>query len=291
MGDTTEISWTDSTFNPWIGCQHVSPGCDHCYAEAQNAFRKWAAAGRWGPHAERRRTSTSTWHKPRLWNGDAAAFARAHSGRRRRVFCASLADVFDNQIANSWRADLFRLIRETPALDWQVLTKRPQNIAKMLPADWGGGYDNVWLGVTAEDAERFRVRWPILSHIPAARRFISYEPAIAPLGALDIGKANCLPDWIICGGESGGRARIMRPGWARHVRDQCHAFGIAFFLKQWGIYRSNPLMQEDGLSAAEAERHDPRINGKGGALLDGRLHRDFPAEGHAFASTRAFVPR
>jgi|EndMetStandDraft_8_1072994.scaffolds.fasta_scaffold196773_1 protein gp37 len=289
MGDTTEISWTDSTFNPWIGCQHVSPGCDHCYAEAQNAFRKWTAGGGWGPHADRKRTSAATWHKPRLWNAEALTFALEHGGRRRRVFCASLADVFDNQAPKPWRADLFRLIRETSELDWQILTKRPENIAKMLPADWGDGYANVWLGATAEDAERFRPRWSILSRIPAARRFISYEPAIAPLGAIDISKANCLPDWLICGGESGARARIMHPAWARHVRDQCRALGIAFLHKQWGTYQSNPLVQEDGLSPAEAKRRDPPNNGKGGGLLDGRLHREFPGEQHANTSARARI--
>jgi protein gp37 len=275
MGDTTEISWTDATFNPWIGCQHVSPGCDHCYAEAQNTFRKWTAGGAWGPHAERRRTAGVTWQKPRLWNAEAVTFARAH-GRRRRVFCASLADVFDNQAPKTWRTDLFGLIRDTPELDWQLLTKRPQNILRMLPSDWGDGYPNVWLGITAEDSERFRMRWPVLAGIPAAVHFVSYEPAIAPLGVIDIERANRLPDWIICGGESGGRARVMHPTWARHARDQCRALDIAFFHKQWGTYRSNPLVQEDGLSLAEAEHRDPRTNGKGGALLDGRLHRDFP---------------
>jgi Protein of unknown function (DUF5131)/Histidine kinase-, DNA gyrase B-, and HSP90-like ATPase len=164
--------------------------------------------------------------------------------------------------------------------------KRPQNIARMLPADWGLGYANVWIGTTTEDAERFRIRWPILSRIPAARRFISYEPAIAPLGAIDIGTADCLPDWVICGGESGGRARVMHPAWARHARDQCHALSIAFLHKQWGTYRSNPLVQEQGLSRAEAERQDPPTNGKGGALLDGRLHREFPGEWRAVVSAR-----
>jgi protein gp37 len=177
------------------------------------------------PHTERKRTSETTWHKPSLWNAEALAFAREHGGRRRRVFCASLADVFDNQAPKPWRVDLFRLIRETPELDWQLLTKRPQNIARMLPADWGSGYANVWLGTTTEDAERFYMRWPMLSRIPAVRRFISYEPAIAPLGVIEIGTASCLPDWVICGGESGGRARVMQPAWARHVRDQCGALG------------------------------------------------------------------
>jgi protein gp37 len=277
MGETSKIEWTDSTFNPWIGCQHVSPGCDHCYAETQNAFRRWTAGGQWGPHVRRRRTSTETWHKPRAWNAQGSVFARTF-GHHRRVFCASLADVFDNQVPKDWRADLFHLIRETPYLDWQLLTKRPQNIARMLPPDWGEGYSNVWLGTTTEDSENFQIRWPILSRVPARRRFISYEPAIGPLGTIDVAKADCLPDWVICGGESGGKARAMQPAWARHVRNQCQALGVAFFHKQWGTYRSNPWVQERGLSTAEAQRHDPPSNGKGGALLDGRLHRDFPCE-------------
>src|SRR5262245_2859053 len=129
MGEATEISWTDSTFNPWIGCQHVSPGSAHCYAEAQNAFRKWTAGGAGGPRTERNRRSPATCNKPRQCNAEAPAFAPAH-GHQRRVFCASLADVFDNKAPKAWRADLFRLIRETPELDWQLLTKRPQNVAR-----------------------------------------------------------------------------------------------------------------------------------------------------------------
>jgi protein gp37 len=195
------------------------------------------------------------------------------------VFCASLADVFDNQWERQWRADMWSVIMATPNLDYLLLTKRPQNIARMLPPDWGDGYPNVWLGATTEDAERFKLRWPILARIPATLRFISYEPAIGPLGRIDIGEH--LPDWIICGGESGGQARVMYPAWARHVRDQCVAFGIPFFHKQWGTYRSNPLMQEHGLLRADAARRDPPIYGKGGALLDGRLHREFPDEGRS----------
>jgi protein gp37 len=201
------------------------------------------------------------------------------------VFCASLADVFDNRVPKEWRADLFRLIRDTPDLDWQLLTKRPQNIMRMLPPDWGDGYPNVWLGTTTEDGERFQLRWPILSRVPAVCRFISYEPAIASLGAIELASANGLPHWVICGGESGSHARIMSPAWARHMRDQCRALRIAFLHKQWGTYRSNPLVQERGLSSAEAKRRDPPTNGKGGALLDGRLHRQFPRERRSVRAT------
>ena len=134
MGEYSAIEWCDHTFNPWIGCQHVSPGCDHCYAErmADQRFR-WVE---WGPHGQRKRTSAATWNNPRRWNAKAHAFSQTH-GHRPRVFCASLADVFDNQAPKGSRDDLFRLIRATPGLDWLLLTKRPQNIAKMLPARLG----------------------------------------------------------------------------------------------------------------------------------------------------------
>jgi protein gp37 len=142
MAETSKIEWTDATFNPWVGCTKISPACDHCYAEG------WAKrAGNpelW--QGERRRTSVANWRMPVKLNAKAMA-----EGRRRRVFCASLADVFDNQVPAEWRADLWALIRATPMLDWQLLTKRPQNIARMLPANWGKGWPNVWLGTTVEN--------------------------------------------------------------------------------------------------------------------------------------------
>lgn len=266
MGDTSKIEWTDSTFNPWIGCTNVSPGCDHCYAEDLNKFRKWTE---WGPHGERRRTSASTWDNPRQWQRAAQIFERANK-RRRRVFCASLSDVFDNQAPPEWRQDLWTLIRETPALDWQLLTKRPQNILKQLPADWGDGWPHVWLGVSAEDQKHYDLRWTILSQIPAAIRFISYEPALGPLSIA----ASPYPHWIISGGESGPKARDMEPAWARSLRDQCSILNIPLFHKQWGTYRSNPLVVEQRIKFYEAQHRDP--HGKGGGLIDGKLHRAFP---------------
>ena len=132
--ENSKIEWTDHTFNPWIGCQHVSPGCDHCYAETQNAFRKWNG-GTWGPHAPRKRTSEENWKNPIKWNAEAREFKREH-GRRPRVFCASLADVFDNQVPPEWRRDLFALIRECRRLDWliadEATTKHCKNAAGRL---------------------------------------------------------------------------------------------------------------------------------------------------------------
>lgn len=140
----SKIEWTDHTFNPWTGCTKVSPGCDHCYVEA---WSKRSGIVEWGSHP-RRRTREAVWNQPLKWNAEARAFKNEH-GRRQRVFCASLADVFDNQADPVWRQDLFALICDCRRLDWLLLTKRPQNIAKMLPRDWGDGYRNVWLGVTA----------------------------------------------------------------------------------------------------------------------------------------------
>jgi protein gp37 len=193
------------------------------------------------------------------------------------VFCASLADVFDNQIDPQWRADLFNIIRACDQLDWQLLTKRPQNIRKMLPSDWDDGYPNVWLGTTAEDADAYQQRVPHLLRVPAAIHFVSYEPAIGPLGPLDIDGRS--PDWVIIGGESGVRSDLIRltdPKWARDAIAECRRVGAAPFLKQWGTYKNNPCVVERGLTEQQAMKIDPPDNGKGGGKLDDRLWREFP---------------
>jgi len=236
MAVKSKIEWTDSTFNPWVGCTKIArsrgapSACDFCYAEG---WAKRSGMVKWGNNP-RRRTTPNYWRNPLSWNARAPDFQRLH-GRRQRVFCASLADVFDNQVDPRWRADLFSLIRQCDELDWQLLTKRPQNIRKMLPPDWGEGYRNVWLGTTTEDARAYRERTPHLLRIPAVVHFISYEPALGPLGELEIdGRA---PNWVIAGGESGPRARPMEHGWVRSIRDQCNTRSIAFFFKQWGGLR------------------------------------------------------
>ncbi len=266
MAQNSKIEWTDHTFNPWVGCTKVSPGCDHCYAES---WAKRSGLVKWG-NSPRRRTSEQYWKRPAIWNAQGAAFEAMHA-RRQRVFCASLADVFDNKVPRSWRVDLFALIRQCDRLDWLLLTKRPQNIAKMLPQDWGQGYPNVWLGVTAEDQKRFDQRWKILSATPAVVAFISYEPAIGPLRLPPRGP---YPSWLISGGESGGNARPLNPQWVRDIIADCQRYGVAPFHKQWGTYNSNPLVVERGLSVPEALRRDS--HGKGGGLVDDHLYRDFP---------------
>ena len=282
MGTKTGIEWTDHTFNPWIGCTKVSEGCRHCYAEALVRRYGWAE---WGPGGERKRTSSANWKKPLAWNRHSAK-----AGKRERVFCASLADVFDEQAPDGALDDLWGLIRETPCLDWQLLTKRPGRILENLPADWNTaslfcrGYPNVWLGVTAEDQAAYDERWALLCGVPARIRFVSYEPAVGSLDLLatPARRADSLPDWVIWGGESGPGARTMTPAWARRITRQCSDLGIAVFGKQWGAYRSNPEVFENGRTARDAEILDPKINGKGGALLNahGRaeLFRQFPGQ-------------
>ena len=248
MAEQTGISWCDSTFNPWIGCTKVSPGCDHCYAEVSTPARTMAI--QWGPKAERRRTSAQNWTMPVRWNAAAAVFAAAH-GRRRRVFCASLADVFDNAVDPTWRADLFGLIASTPHLDWLILTKRIGNVTAMLPGDWRTGYRNVWLGISVVDQSEADRDVPKLLSVPAAIRWLSIEPMLGPI--------DCVPllnrvDWVVVGGESGPHARPMNREWAISLQAQCEVLCVPFFFKQWG-----------------GDARD-----KGGSLLDGRERKAWP---------------
>ena len=272
MAENTKIEWADHTLNPWVGCQKVSPGCDLCYAETLAVRFKMAE---WGPHGVRRPASERQWRQPALWNLKAQ-----RDGVRRRVFCASMADVFDNQAPPGARERLWQLIADTPLLDWLLLTKRPENIRKMLPSDpglpsWRDGYPNVWLGISAEDQERYDHRWPILASVPAFNNFVSIEPMIGEIDPF-LKLLYPLPDWIIVGGESGPGARPMQADWVRYIAHECHMTDVAFFFKQWGHYRNNPLLTDPGRPVADAREVDPPSNGKGGALLDGKLWRQFP---------------
>ena len=240
--ENTRISWADHTLNPWIGCQKVSLGCNNCYAEGIDK-RFWGGQ-HWGAGATRKLASESTWAEPRKWNRQAQA-----RGIPARVFCASLADVFDNQAPAGARERLFALIRETPWLRWLLLSKRVANIEGMLPSDWADGYANAWLGVTCENQHEAERRLPILTQIPATIRFVSAEPL---LEAVDISPWLGPIGWVIVGGESGRGARHMRPAWARSLWEQCRSADVAYFFKQVG------------------SRHDewPGVKGKGEDLAD-----------------------
>jgi protein gp37 len=181
------------------------------------------------------------------WNKSAQA-----RGARRRVFCGSLCDWLDNQVPHQWRVDLLKLIEDTPALDWLLLTKRPQNARKLVPHEWWG-QPNVWFGVTAEDQEHYRQRWPVAREIPAVVHFVSYEPAIGPL---DLCEAPPYPDWVIFGGESGKDARSVDVEWAERMIEQSRMLGIAPFVKQLGHRPVNgnvALLLRDRAKGADPE--------------------------------------
>lgn len=228
MAETTGISWTDATFNPWIGCAKVSPGCDHCYAEVSTPSRTMKIV--WGPQEQRKRTSAGNWQLPLRWNAAHVEFFNKH-GRRRRVFCASLSDVFDNRADPQWRAEMWTLIRTTPNLDWLVLTKRIGNAASMLPDDWGDGYHNVWLGASLVNREEMLRDAGKLKLIRARLRFWSVEPMLGDFGDIPL---ELFPEWVIAGGESGKQARPMNSSWLHSLRDQCGSADVPFFFKQWG---------------------------------------------------------
>lgn len=224
MAENSKIEWTDHTFNAWYGCQQVGPPCFNCYAEA---WAKRSGLVGWGPYAERRRSSPDMWKKPLKWNVEAKA-----AGVRRRVFSLSLGDWLDNQVPRSWRLDLAMLIDATPDLDWLLLTKRIQNYERLAPWEMHDIPPNVWLGITCGDQAEYDRDWPLLSLIAAPVRFISHEPSLGPLMTLRRDPGEPVPDWIICGGESGPKARHMPVEWARGLHEICAVEGVAFFMKQ-----------------------------------------------------------
>jgi protein gp37 len=287
MSENSKIEWTDHTFNPWEGCQKVGPGCDHCYAETRNARFAGGTAINWGPGAPRRRTSPANWRKPLQWNKAHAEFFAKH-GRRQRVFCASLADVFDNEVDPQWRRDLFDLIELTPNLDWLLLTKRIGNVRRMLPTiGWLGARDNVWLGATIVNRAEADRDIPKLLAVLARVRFLSMEPLLGPVDLTNVwmpdGDALGIAlfsqgtgtgiDWVIAGGESGPGARPMHPVWARDIRDQCEEAGVPFLFKQWGEWRQMNV---------EEQRANPDavMRGRTSAWPDGTLgHGDYLSNG------------
>lgn len=223
MGESTKIAWTDHTFNPWWGCQRVSPGCEHCYAET---FAKRVGLTVWGPQSERRFFRDQHWAEPLKWNRKAAA-----EGRRARVFCASMADVFEDRVdLVEHRVRLVRLIAATPHIDWLLLTKRPENMMQ-LGAEAGldpeGWLSNVWAGTTCEDQRRADERLPHLLEVPAAVRFVSYEPALGPVD---------FSEWIAprsictCGAEHDG-----------DVTGSCPTCGVDNLITVWGEGQADRL--------------------------------------------------
>lgn len=282
MAENSNISWTDHTFNPWIGCTKVSPGCTNCYADTQDKLRKWTPEG-WGNGKPRKRTSASNWEQPVKWNREAAEATemaylrdRRRPPRRPRVFCASLADWLDDEVPIEWLSDLLKLIHDTPNLDWLLLTKRPENWRGQIqlvmdfafnkpgtyPGLWEWCYrwshktaptppQNIWIGTSVENQEWMEKRVYYLRGIPARVRFFSCEPLLGPVQIPSTGDIH----WLICGGESGGKRREMKLEWAQSLHDQCKAAGVAFFMKQVSAFKSGCL---DGVPADLLKQEFPK---------------------------------
>ena len=296
MAENTKIEWAHHTFNPWIGCTKVSPACDHCYAEADFGTRRKVV--QWGAGQPRKHTAPSTWAQPLRWNAEAERLSV-----RYRVFCASLADVFDNEVPTEWRGQLWALINATPHLDWLLLTKRIGNVKTMMydPED---PQPNVWIGATICNQAEADRDIPKLLAVPAAKRFLSMEPLLGPVSfegmfanPRDIrdgtNMLECI-DQVIVGGESGRGARPTHPDWVRSLRDQCAAAGVPFLFKQWGEwqpidawhpwdFRPQWGMRLDGQDVPGDEWYEDaarlkRVGKKSaGRLLDGRTWDEVPS--------------
>lgn len=297
--NNSKIEWTDHTFNPWWGCMKVSAGCKNCYAEAMD--RRWKG-GHWEPGSSRKPMSEAYWKQPHKWDKAAAS-----AGVKAKVFCASMADVFEGHQDTLQHLDrLFLTIAQTPNLIWQLLTKRPENILGILKdvqqsttyalvcnwiQEWLNGDPpvNVWIGTSVENQEAVEERIPHLLKVPAKVRFLSCEPLLGPVNLewtfpINDGSGEWIRymtgiDWVIAGGESGHGARPMHPDWVRVLRDQCAAADVPFFFKQWGewwpgergrLYREKTIDFTDGQVMVRAGKK------AAGRLLDGVEHNEFP---------------
>lgn len=274
--ENTSISWCDHTFNAWIGCTKVNEACKFCYAESHD--KRFYKESHWGPNTNRQMTSKKYWNQPKNWN-KAAGLANV----KLRIFCSSLADVFeDHPQVEEARENLFTLIKETPNLIWMLLTKRPENIEKMIPWTWskqhGNGVpENVRFGVSIGNQKQFDEMWPVMEaamYRLGAPYFLSMEPL---LGAVDfalfdnsimepggsMGRSRHLPSYIIVGGESGNKARPMHPEWVDKIKNQCLLFDIKFHFKQWGEWNngSDPLSRHNHIVLNNGEIYENSKSG------------------------------
>jgi protein gp37 len=242
MATKSRIEWTEQTWNPVTGCTNVSPGCKHCYARIfaerlramgapgyENGFDVTLQPNRLAEPLERTRSTI--------------------------YFVNSMSDLFHEKIPFGYIEQVMDIIRQTPRHRYQILTKRPKQMLSFFekrspPA-------NAWLGVSVENRKHGLPRLDLLRHVEATVRFLSIEPLLEELGQLDLSGIN----WVIVGGESGARARPMKPAWVRTLRDQCLAKSIPFFFKQWGAW------------GPDGERRSKKANGR---LLDGQTWDGFP---------------
>jgi protein gp37 len=304
MGRTTNIEWTDHTFNPWWGCSKLTPGCDHCYAKEHD--RRFGDGNHWGIGAEPRLFSDRHWQEPLRWNA-----AARRDGVRRKVFCGSMCDVLQHGgLLVDARERLFALIDETPDLDWLLLSKRLENAPDLLPASWfeGAWPSHVWAGVSVEN-QGCAYRLELLVSLPAPVRFVSCEPLLSELDVQawlpGTHQSTCDMDddcscgarhpmeaihWVIVGAESGMRARPPDPAWVLWLRDQCRQRETPFFFKGWGkwlpashaerrdeeLRLQTAMLPRGGTTEAYGHRYHAVGKKHSGALLGGLEYKQFP---------------
>lgn len=252
MSAVTSIEWTDRTWNPASGCTKVSPGCDFCYAE--RIVDRFGGRGAFATVVRREETlwAPLRWRNPQ------------------KVFVNSMSDLFHADIPDSFIVQVFSVMARTPALTYQLLTKRHGRMRSLLGSDrfrqavlalaphaaWP--LQNLWLGVSVEDQKHADLRIPALLDTPAWVRWLSCEPLLGPIDLPTVSPAVLAAggvDWLVLGGESGPQARPMHPGWARSLRDQCAAAEVPFFFKQWGEYRPVPVVDAPGFAGGRAYDH------------------------------------
>lgn len=282
MGDVTAIAWTDRTYNHWIGCTKVGPGCEHCYAEAWD--ERFNAGVHWGPGAPRRLTAPANRSKPFRWDREAEATGK------RWVFCSSLSDVFDNEVDPQWRTDLWAIIRQCRNLRWQITTKRIGNALKMLPRDWPEAFPHVgflatvvtndelfrdadkimavkakgaaWVGLSIEPQLSWIDLSPVVGMVHHHPDNDRSSPALKALIRAARAKMGPMLDWVICGGESQQGSHQARPfdiQWARSLHEQCGNMGVPFFMKQLGsrpIEKRRPTTDVDPAVVREIKLRD-----------------------------------
>lgn len=306
MAHETKIEWTNTylkkpvlwkqalttvipgaTFNPWWGCMKVSPACTHCYAEHLSDVRFGNRC--WGPNSNRKKFGQKHWNEPLRWNKECEKL-----GIKRKVFCASMADVFEyHPDVVEERKRLWDLIEKTQNLCWLLLTKRPENIIDMVP-DWWlnvGAPKNIWFGTTVENqqyaeeriVELMKAKYYLAAgnkHKPIA--FLSMEPLLGPVSLTTwLG----VIDWVIVGGESGDKARPSNPDWISDIRDQCREYKVPFFFKQWGEWVAYSCHKEDsreGVIYLDSEQIAMKYamvkTGKknAGRMLEGEQYNEMP---------------
>ncbi len=225
----TQIEWTDATWNPVAGCSIISPGCKNCYAMKM-------ASRLASMDVEKYRGLTRSVRKRVVWNGvvreDPASLQIPLNWKKpRKIFVNSMSDLFHEAVSDAFVEKVWSVMQQTPRHHYQILTKRPDRMARFVSARQGPILSNVWLGTSVED-KKVIDRIAELRSVPAAIRFVSFEPLIGSVGKPDLSGIQ----WAIVGGESGQHARPVREEWIDEIYDLCDAYGVVFFFKQWGAW-------------------------------------------------------